>query len=55
MTGACWQGQRHLRGLTRPDGSVVCCRCLAQMEPPDPARAYGAKRGRGAQLPRWCR
>ena len=41
MTGSCWQGGPHLRGFTRRDGSLWCARCGVQIQPPDPAKAWG--------------
>ena len=42
MRSNCWQGQPHLPGVIRRDGSQCCARCGAQLEPPSPDRAWGA-------------
>jgi len=38
--GKCWQGQPHLPGIIRPDGSQHCARCGQQLQPPDKRRAW---------------
>jgi hypothetical protein len=43
MTGTCWQGQRHLPGIRRRDGSLWCARCGAQIQPANPAKAWGGR------------
>jgi hypothetical protein len=45
MTGTCWQGQRHLPGIRRRDGSLWCARCGVQIQPPSRERAWGNMRG----------
>jgi hypothetical protein len=41
-TPDCWQGQVHLLGVIRPDGSRHCARCDVELLPADAGRAWGS-------------